>query len=212
MPGKGREWGYASYYEDEETGETRLIYTSYEKDGSVNRYTDNGDGGHGHAHWNSRDDFDMGEEPDWCRRESNSSPNPDDSEIQENGGCYLTTACMHKYKGNFDDNCYELTVLRWFRDNHITLAEKYHYYKVAPKIVAGINASNHKMKYYQFIYEQVVKASVEAIERGELSFAYNRYKRTVQMLENKFVGINKDNVNINSKESENVIKEEDKCI
>ena len=64
--------------------------------------------------------------------------------------------------------------MRWFRDNHITLSEKYHYYKVAPKIVEGINSSKNKIKYYQFIYEQVVKASVEAIENGDFEFAYNR--------------------------------------
>ena len=49
-PGKNRDWGCASYYEDND-GNTHLIYTSYEKDGSINRYTDNGDGGHGHSRW-----------------------------------------------------------------------------------------------------------------------------------------------------------------
>ena len=110
---------------------------------------------------------------------------------------------MQKYKENFDDNCHELTVLRWFRDKFIKLHEKYHYYKVAPKIVEGIDASKNKSKYYQFIYDQVVKASVDAIKKGEYSFAYNRYKRTVQMLENKFVNTQKENVNINIKNEEN---------
>jgi len=201
MPGKGRDWGYASHYEDE-NGETRLIYTSYEKDGSVNRYKDNGDGGHGHAHWNSREDYDAGEDPDWSRQESNSSPNPDTGEVQSSGGCYLTTACMQKYKENFDDNCHELTVLRWFRDKFIKLHEKYHYYKVAPKIVEGIDASKNREKYYHFIYEQVVRASVEAIEKGDYNFAYNRYKRTVQMLENKFVEIKNVNINVNHENTE----------
>lgn len=31
-------------------------------------------------------------------------------------GCYLTTACMRHYNKNFDDNCEELSTLRWFRD------------------------------------------------------------------------------------------------
>lgn len=35
--GKKRDWGYASVADD-----GNLIYTSYEKDGSVNRYKDNG--------------------------------------------------------------------------------------------------------------------------------------------------------------------------
>lgn len=36
--GKGRKWGYVSY-----TPDGRYIYTSYENDGRVNRYTDNGE-------------------------------------------------------------------------------------------------------------------------------------------------------------------------
>lgn len=137
-PGQSRSWGYASHYEDK-NGDTKLIYTSYEKDGSVNRYKDNGDGGHSHAHWNSRDDYDSGKEPDFNRKESNSSPNPDTGEVQSNGGCYLTTACMQKYKQDFNDSCHELTILRWFRDNFVSLPDKFHYYKVAPQIVEGID-------------------------------------------------------------------------
>lgn len=195
-PGKNRLWGYASYYEDE-NGETRLIYTSYEKDGSVNRYTDNGDGGHGHARWESKEDFDAGEDPDWSRQESNSSDNPETGEIQENGGCYLTTACMHKYKENFDDNCYELTTLRWFRDNYVTLFDKMYYYRVAPTIVRNIERSKRREKYYKYIYESIVKPCVEAIESGNYKFAYNRYKRTIELLENQFTIIKEENKNIN---------------
>ena len=110
---------------------------------------------------------------------------------------------MHKYKKNFDDNCEELTILRWFRDNYIKLPEKFHYYKVAPQIVEGINNSKYKLKYYEFIYDQVVKACVEAIKSGDFKFAYNRYKRTVQFFENKFVLTKQENVNINIKEDAN---------
>lgn len=204
-PGKNRLWGYASYYEDED-GETQLIYTSYENDGSVNRYTDNGDGGHGHARWESEEDYDAGEEPDWSRQESNDSDNPDTGEVQDNGGCYLTTACMHKYKENFDDNCHELTVLRWFRDNYVTLIDKLYYYKVAPTIVNNIEKSKNKEKYYHYIYENIIKPCVESIERGDYKFAYSRYKRTIQLLENQFTIMKKENTDINIK---TIIKNEE---
>ena len=36
------------------------------------------------------------------------------------GQCYLTSACMEHFQDEFDDNCYELTVLRWFRDNFVS--------------------------------------------------------------------------------------------
>ncbi|MBQ3020936.1 MAG: hypothetical protein IJD92_01770 [Bacilli bacterium] len=35
------------------------------------------------------------------------------------GNCYLTTACMKHYLNEFKDDCFELTVLRWFRDNYV---------------------------------------------------------------------------------------------
>ena len=44
--------------------------------------------------------------------------------------CYLTTACMKYFQENFDDNCYELTVLRWFRDNFVSKEDIEHYYEV----------------------------------------------------------------------------------
>ena len=37
--------------------------------------------------------------------------------------CYLTTACMKHFQENFDDDCYELRVLRWFRDNFVSPEE-----------------------------------------------------------------------------------------
>ena len=186
-PGSNREWGYASYYDDPKTGETRLIYTSIENNGSVNRYEDKGDGGHTHIHWDKKEDFDAGKEPDSARLTSGNSENPDTGEIQDNGGCYLTTACMHKYKNNFDDNCYELTTLRWFRDKFVSLPDKYHYYKVAPKIVEGIEKTKNKKLYYNSIYNGVIKPCIIMIENGKYKQAYERYKYTVKLLENKFV-------------------------
>ena len=36
------------------------------------------------------------------------------------GRYYLTSACMKKYAEQFDDNCYELKLLRWFRDKFVS--------------------------------------------------------------------------------------------
>ena len=92
--GNNRSWGYASYDVDNEEKE-ELTYTSYENSGRVNRYTDNGDGGHGHQSWKNSDDYNRGEDADSSRVESNDSSNPTTGEVQENGGCYLTFASWH---------------------------------------------------------------------------------------------------------------------
>ena len=180
--GENRDWGYASYTED-----GRLIYTSYEKNGSVNRYTDNGDGGHGHEHWNNADDYNSGKNADFSRNESNSHSNPSTGEVQSNGGCYLTTACMKHYLNNFDDNCYELTVLRWFRDNFVSKEDIKHYYKIAPIIVGEIDKDNNNDIVYDYIYDNIVDYCVGQIENGNYTDTYRRYKDSILMLERTYV-------------------------
>lgn len=180
--GKSREQRYASYDEETDT----LIYTSYEKDGSVNRYADNKDGGHSHSHWDSKDDYNNGNKPDQHRSESNKSKNPSTGEVQDNGGCYLTSACMRHFQDEFDDNCYELTILRWFRDNFVSKEDKKVYYDVAPTIVKNIDALDDNGQIYDYIYEKVVDACVKAIEKGDYEFAYKRYKSSVLALNEQF--------------------------
>ena len=178
--GKGskREWGYASYTDDD-----RLIYTSYENDGTVNRYEDNGDGGHTHERWENKDDYNSGKDPEQARYESNKSSNPSTGEVQGNGGCYLTSACMRFFREKFDDNCYELTVLRWFRDNYVSKEDISHYYRVAPIIVERINKEKNSNLIYDYIYDSVVYYCVTEIEKGNYEEAYKRYKDSVVALE-----------------------------
>ena len=102
------------------------------------------------------------------------------------GGCYLTTACMKYLQENFDDNCYELTVLRWFRDNFVSKEDIEHYYSVAPAIVESINNEENSDIIYAYIYENIVDYCTETIEQGNYEAAYNRYKNSVLTLEEQF--------------------------
>ena len=180
--GKGRDWGYASYDVDDGS----LSYNSYEKNGSVNKYHDNGDGGHSHEHWDNAKDYNSGKSPDFSRSESNNSKNPSIGEVQNNGGCYLTSACMRYFQDKFDDRCYELTVLRWFRDNFVSEEDIKHYYQTAPIIVEAIEDNINCDLIYDYIYDNVVDVCVEAIENGNYEFAYNRYKESILLLEEQF--------------------------
>lgn len=183
--GKDRKWGYVSY-----TPDGRYIYTSYENDGRVNRYTDNGDGGHSHEYWENKDDYNMGEDPDWARYESNNSKNPEIEELQDNGDCYLTTACMRHYLKKFDDNCYELRVLRWFRDSFVTEEDIKTYYSLAPTIVTNINKESASNLVYNYIYDNVVDYCVKCIENGKYEEAYDRYKSSIYELKNTYYNRN----------------------
>lgn len=98
--------------------------------------------------------------------------------FQSKSSCYLTSACVG-YLGKPDD-CYELTTLRTFRDGYLKTTEEgkaivEQYYKIAPKIVEKIDASNKQKEYYEYIYS-VVKECVTCIEKGEQESALSRYR------------------------------------
>ena len=102
------------------------------------------------------------------------------------GSCYLTSACMKHFQDEFDDNCYELTILRWFRDNFVLKEDIALYYEVAPTIVENIDSLEDNDKIYDYIYNHIVETCVKAIENGDYDFAYNRYRSSVLALNEQF--------------------------
>jgi hypothetical protein len=104
-------------------------------------------------------------------------------------GCYLTSACMRHYLTDFDDNCYELAVLRWFRDNFVSKEDIEHYYQTAPSIVSAIDSDTYNGLVYDYIYDNVVDYCVKAIENGDYNRAYVRYKNSILSLEETFARI-----------------------
>lgn len=103
------------------------------------------------------------------------------------GGCYLTTACLVHLKNNFEDNCEELTILRWFRDNFISPTEISNYYEVAPEIVNAIDKRNNATAIYEYIYEIVIRPCVDAIKVGNYDFAFKRYKSSILSLQAELI-------------------------
>lgn len=103
------------------------------------------------------------------------------------GSCYLTTACMKHFRKKFDDNCYELTTLRWFRDKFVSKEDIEHYYKIAPIIVETIDKEEKSDIVYDYIYNNIVDYCVKQIENGNYDAAYSRYKNSVLTLEEQFV-------------------------
>ncbi len=121
------------------------------------------------------------------KKESDSDNNKGNS----NGGCYLTSACMNFYQENFDDNCYELFVLRWFRDNYVSKEDIKDYYNIAPRIVNEINKLNEAGMVYDYVYDNIVDYCVKELECGNYNEAYDRYKESILSLEKNFVKKNK---------------------
>ena len=70
---------------------------------------------------------------------------------------------MNHFNVEFNDNCYELQFLRWFKDNFVSIEDVNHSYKTAPTIVDGINKSAYYENIYLDIYQNVVQFCVKAI-------------------------------------------------
>ena len=103
------------------------------------------------------------------------------------GGCYITTATMAA-AGNSDDNSYELTTMRKFRDEFMkaTPAGKQlvaNYYEVAPKVVAKLNNREDAKEIYANIYHRYLAPAIAAIETGNNYAALSLYREMSQHAE-----------------------------
>lgn len=98
---------------------------------------------------------------------------------------------MSHFQENFDDNCYELSVLRWFRDTFVSESDIEHYYEVAPRIVEVIDEFPEANSIYNLIYDRVIAVCVKAIEQAKYDLAYALYRESVLALENNFLGLSK---------------------
>lgn len=99
--------------------------------------------------------------------------NPPDS------GCFLTSACVDAMVK--EDDCFELTTLRNFRDTWMAKqeggqADIDHYYKVAPEIVKTIDARSDRLDIYQGMYDSLVAPCVRLIGDGKFEEAWSLYR------------------------------------
>lgn len=104
--------------------------------------------------------------------------------------CYITTAVCDNL-GKSDD-CYELTLLRQYRDGYL-LKQKdgaemiRQYYDVAPTIVKRINRKEDAKQIYCDIYEEYLKPCIRLIEEDRLSECCDRYRTMVTDLKNQYL-------------------------
>lgn len=101
--------------------------------------------------------------------------------------CYITTATMAA-TGNSDDNSYELTTMRKFRDEFMkaTPAGKElvaNYYEVAPKVVAKLSNRPDAKEFYADIYNSYLAPAIAAIEAGDNYKALSIYRAMSQHAE-----------------------------
>ena len=104
---------------------------------------------------------------------------PSGSKESDNGGCYLTTACVAAR--GLPDTCTELQTLRAFRDGVLARQpggqqEIERYYQLAPDIVAAINQREDADEVWNRVYEELVEPCVRMIHEEKEEEAYRLYK------------------------------------
>ncbi len=104
--------------------------------------------------------------------------------------CYITTAVCESL-GKTDD-CYELNVLRNYRDCYLAkqpdgLDIIYQYYDIAPTIVNRVNKSPDRNKIYHDIWDEYVKPCITLIEEDKNEECKKVYSKMVHQLQKRFV-------------------------
>ena len=89
------------------------------------------------------------------------------------------------------DDCYELTILRQYRDNYLRTAPNgsadiCEYYHIAPVIVAKIHERADACKVFERIYRELVKPCVKLIEEKRFEDAHRTYKEYTMLLAEEF--------------------------
>ncbi|MBR4947474.1 MAG: hypothetical protein IKZ29_02810 [Clostridiales bacterium] len=103
-------------------------------------------------------------------------------------GCFITTACLKRFKDNFDDDCYELTELRHLRDTFAMIqhpSDVEEYYRIGPVIVEAINTQPDCDEIYADIYENLVMTTI-SLSQVSYEAAYKHYKDYVNKLKARY--------------------------
>lgn len=104
--------------------------------------------------------------------------------------CYITTAICESQ--NKADDCYELNVLREYRDRYLLSCEAgeeavREYYDIAPTIVSRINKKKDAKEIYRQIYDSYLSSCISLIEGGQEEKCQEVYTAMVRELQKKYL-------------------------
>ena len=105
-------------------------------------------------------------------------------------GCYITeTICSYLGK---EDNCYELTMFRNFRDEYVSLSPEgqtliCEYYKKSPLIVDRILIMKDQDEIYPFLWENYLRRCLELLEENKQKECRDLYIAMVNFLLEKYL-------------------------
>lgn len=174
------------YYRDKEDYDTSWEVTRAQQDQNEHKYNPPStpsildSKGAAEKKWREKDAYDQSWE--------DSQKNEDDQ--KEKSGCFISSACIEAK--SLPDDCYELQILRDFRDTYMkSLPDSEflikEYYSSAPDIVKAIEKSSQKHEIYNWLYLELVNKSVLNIEIGNYNAAFKNYKSIFEYLKFNFL-------------------------
>lgn len=103
--------------------------------------------------------------------------------------CYITTAVCETFQK--PDDCYELTLLRNYRDQYLASLPEGEalikaYYDVAPTIVKHINKQKDSSVIYENIWKDYLSPCISMIEEGKNEDCRALYTEMVENLQEKY--------------------------
>lgn len=106
------------------------------------------------------------------------------------GFCYITTAVCESQ--NKPDDCYELMMLRHYRDSYLMQTEEgkrivEEYYEIAPRIVLAIGMQNDSSRIYEGIYRDYLTPCIHFAESGKNEECKKLYMDMVRHLQTKYL-------------------------
>ncbi len=105
--------------------------------------------------------------------------------------CYITTAVCESM--NKADDCYELNLLREYRDGYLMNESESgeqivrEYYDMAPTIVKRINREQDSVVIYQGIWDEYLHSCIQLIEENKMEETQELYSAMVRNLADKYL-------------------------
>jgi len=118
-----------------------------------------------------------------------SSTGSSGSNSSKSSGCYLTTACAASME--LPDNCFELTMLRRFRDKILIPTSKgrkavEEYYTVAPEVVHAVNQEDDPTAIWRSVCKDI-RYAISLIMKGDYDGAFRHYQEMTAGLKNRYL-------------------------
>ena len=175
--------GYSSYYDDK-YGQTYSTdgYSSYYDEKYGQTYSTDGNSSYYDSKYGTS--YSSSTYTSYDNSSSSGSYYSNDS-----GGCYISTACIQEM--HFSDDCFELMILRKYRDQLVQADEEIRcavqdYYNKAPSIVSKINENPNRKTIYNYIYKELVVASISYLIKGDYKNAVNQYRKVFEQLKSVY--------------------------